>query len=142
MVTLSPRIWAQLRTIRSSLLTDVQDNWSPCTWEAWVKDRPATGMDTWDNGKKSEAWRKVATGAGMLRANGSGGPVIGESAIWQQAPYTIRLAATAIVDSTMWLVVDGRLFRVEHVALEDPEKPIALAYLTEMFGMALPEVGA
>lgn len=140
MVTLSPRIWAQLRTIRTSLLADLQDNWSPCAWSAWVKDRPATGITTWDNGQETEAWRLVSAGTGMLRANGSGGPVIGESAIWQQAPYTIRLDAHAPIDATTWLVVDGRLFKVEHLAVDDAEKPIATAYLTEVFGMALPEV--
>ena len=137
MTILSPALLARIRTIRTTLLNDVQDGFSPCTYVAWTKNRPAG----WDTGTDDEGWVQVVSGTGLLRANGNGGPVIGEDVIYQQAPYQFRTDRDDGIAPHMWLVVDGtRLFKVEGVTAEDPEKPIVHAYLTEVVDMTLPGV--
>ena len=139
MALISDRTWSQIRGIRTSGLQELQDKYSPTSFVAWRKKRPASGEDTWDNGRADEGWETVVSGNGILRTNGSGGPVIGEDLIYQQAPYQFRTDRAHGLTAGMWLVVDGvRLFKVEAVPLEDDEKPIVTAYLSEVFGVALP----
>lgn len=136
MVILSARTLTQIRQIRTQVLTDVQDGLSPTTFVAWRKDRPA---GTWDNGTEDENWVQVVSGKGILRRNGQDGPVIGEGLIYQQAPYQFRTDRVAGLVPGLRLVVDGvRQFEVQGVTVEDTEKPIVTAWLTEVFGVALP----
>lgn len=138
MAILSPALLGRIRTIRTTLLNDVQTGFSPTAFVAWTKDRPATGTATWDNGQQAEVWTKGASGDGMIR-NGQEMPIIGEGLITQEARYDFRTEKSYGLTDTHWLVIDGtRLFRVEGAPVEDLEKPTVTLRLVEVFGMTLP----
>lgn len=140
MTVLSAPLLAQIRTIRTQLLTDVQAGFSPDAFVAWRKNRPSVGVETWDNGGADEDWVQVGSGTGILRANGSEGPVIGEDVIYQQAPYVFRTERVTWLVAGLRLVIGTRQFHVEGVPVEDAEDPIVRAYLTEVFNEQLPGV--
>ena len=141
MALISDRTWSQIRGLRTSGLQELQDKFSMDTFASFALDREDSGADTWDNGKKGEAWIQVATGEGKLSANGEGGPTIGEGLIYMQAPYVFRTDLASGIVANQRLVINGsRLFKVEAAPIEDSEKPIIRAYLAEIFGVPLPEV--
>ena len=135
------RIRQQFRNLEDTVKVVFWD----VSWVAWVKVRPEDGdEDSWTGGTARETWHATGTiGTGRLRENGQGGPVVGENVIYQQAPYRLRTDVSPALDATMWLVVDGdRLFKVNGFTDRGGERQHGHAYLTEIFGEALPVEGA
>lgn len=138
MVTLSPQLLARVRQIRTQVLTDVQEGFSPTTFVAWRKNRPATGAETWDNGGASEGWVQGVSGKGIIR-RGQDMPVIGEGLISQQTRYDFRTATSYGLTVSHFLVIDGtRLFKIEGAPVEDVEDPIMTVTLVEVTDITLP----
>lgn len=134
---------------------DLEDTMEAVFWDVafqvWKRTRP----DGWKEGMAGEGWQQAASGAGRLRENrgsSGGGPIVGDGAIYQQAPYRLRCKVETF-DAfrvpkedgqseheirTAWIVVGDRLFRVVAFAPLGGERQHATAYLTEVFDMELP----
>lgn len=103
-------------------------------WTAWTKDRPETGDATsWNKGTAAETWKKGGTGAGRLRPTESGGPASSEDVIYAESPFRLRTSAAAAIDANTWLVIEGRLFKVDAFKPRGGDRTHAYAYLTELF---------
>lgn len=141
---------AAIRQEFRNLEATVKATFWDVTWTAWKRDRP-TG--TWDTGTAGETWVPMGAGTGRLRENGAGGPVAGEVVISIESPYALQTDVSTFDAfrtpdagksehdvSSAYLVIEGRLFRVDAFKPRGGERQHATAYLTEQFNVALPEV--
>ncbi len=113
--------------------------WWDVAWTAWTKDRPEAGdTSPWNKATATEAWKKGATGTGRLRENGGGGPSVSEDVIFPDSPYRLRTLASAALDTNTWLVIDGRLFKVDAWKPRGGDRTHASAYLSEAIGQTVP----
>ncbi len=145
---MTPARAARIRSKFRDLEDTIQTVFWDVSWELWRRDRPSG----WVSETTPERWVRIATGLGRLRENGSGGPVIGDGQIYQQAPYRLRVDESAFDAfrmptagksehdvSSAWLVIEGvRLFKVTAFAPRAGERQHANAYLSEVFDAELP----
>lgn len=140
---------AAIRAAFRRLEATIQVTFWDVTFAVWRKDRPAT---SWDDGTATERWEQVGAGIGRLTANGLNGPQASEGMIFPESPYLLKTDVNAFDVfrapdasesehdvSRAWLVIEGRLFKVDAFKPRAGERRHATAAITEVFNVALPE---
>lgn len=132
-----------IRQAFRNLETTVEAVFWDVEWIAWSKARLILGpTSSWDTGTLAESWVAVLTGTGRLKENGLSGPETSKDVIYVDSPYRMRVHADLGLDSTMWITIGPRLFKVESYKPRDGERTHANVYLREVWETVVPPVPA
>ena len=150
MAYITPRTGRIFRDAIRTLQEDAHRELHTDTFTLYRVERPA---GAWDAGTAGETWEVLASGTCSLKAQGPGGPSMGEGIVYPESPYRVRLMADAVDTlprepgtsspdpSHAWMVINGdRLFKVEMIKVGAERSLLATAYVREVFDRDLPGV--
>lgn len=133
---LSPAQAAKVQASFRRLEKTVETTFWDLTWESFIIERPddedVYGEDTW--------W-KAGEGKGRLRDTGVIEPSHNEGIFLPNAPFRMQCLAASALTTNHYLVIEGRVFKVESFKPRAGERTHAHAYLREQFFTALPVNG-